>query len=64
MPAARGEMGALCLRAAGALIAATGGAAIFTSHQAQRLLRAAMFLLGLGQTPEIKAVHVAQPTRG
>ena len=64
MPAARGEMGALCLRAAGALVAATRGAAIFTSHQAQRLLREAMFLLVQGQTPEIKAVHVAKLASG
>ncbi len=62
MPTARGQMGALCLRAAGALVAATGGAAIFTSHQAQRLMREAMFLLVQGQTPEIKAVHVEKLT--
>lgn len=57
---ARGRMGALCVRSAAALIAQTGGSALFTTHQAQRLAREALFLLVQGQTPEIKAVHVRQ----
>jgi alkylation response protein AidB-like acyl-CoA dehydrogenase len=57
---ARGRTGALCVRAAATLVASTGGSALFTTHQAQRLAREALFLLVQGQTPEIKAVHVTQ----
>ena len=57
---ARGRTGALCVRSAATLIAQTGGSALFVTHQAQRLAREALFLLVQGQTPEIKAVHVAQ----
>ena len=57
MPTARGNIGALGVRAAGALIASIGGAAMFRSHHAQRLAREALFLLVQGQTPEIKEIH-------
>ncbi len=60
MPEARGRMGALCLRSAGALLARSGGAGVFLDQQAQRLGREALFLLVQGQTPEIKAVHLRQ----
>lgn len=60
MPEARGEMGALCVRAAAALVAHVGGSGMTLDHHAQRLAREALFLLVQGQTPEIKQVHISR----
>lgn len=55
MPAARAAAGELAYRAAGALVVASGSAAITEGHHAQRLAREAMFALVAAGRPEIKA---------
>ena len=62
LPAARARLGDLCVRATAALVASTGGSALFVEHQAQRLAREALFLLVQGQTPEIKRHHLERLT--
>ncbi|MEC8922777.1 MAG: acyl-CoA dehydrogenase family protein [Actinomycetota bacterium] len=59
LPEARARLGDLCVRATSALVANTGGSALFIEQQAQRLAREALFLLVQGQTPEIKRHHLA-----
>lgn len=54
LPAARAAAAELAWRAAGALVVATGSAAILTSSQAQRLAREAAFLLVFASRPGIK----------
>ena len=62
LPEARARLGDLCVRATAALVASTGGSALFVEHQAQRLAREALFLLVQGQTPEIKRHHLERLT--
>ncbi len=62
LPAARARLGDLCVRATCALVASTGGSALFVEQQAQRLAREALFLLVQGQTPEIKRYHLERLT--
>ena len=62
LPAARARLGELCVRATSALVASTGGSALFVEQQAQRLAREALFLLVQGQTPEIKQHHLQRLT--
>ncbi len=65
MPAARAVAAALALRAAAALVVATGSRAVLADAQAQRLAREAMFLLVFATRPAIKerlAALLANPT--
>lgn len=62
MPDARSQAATLAVRAASALVSASGGSAVLLGHHAQRLAREAMFLLVQGQTPEIKAHNVRRLT--
>jgi hypothetical protein len=54
MPAARAAAAELALRAAAALVVATGSRAVLTDADAQRLAREAVFLLVFGTRPAIK----------
>ncbi|HET9898755.1 MAG TPA: hypothetical protein VFQ44_27860, partial [Streptosporangiaceae bacterium] len=54
MPAARAVASELALRAATALLVASGSASILASSQAQRLAREALFLLVFASRPAIK----------
>jgi len=54
LPQARADASAFAVRAAAALVAATGGRSVTTAEHGQRLLREAMFLLVQGQTPAIR----------
>ena len=54
----RAEVSLLALRAATAVVAASGGASVERSSQGQRLLREAMFLTVFGQTADIKAAQL------
>ena len=56
-PAARAGASDLAIRAATALVAASGGRAVLLTEHAQRLMREAMFLLVFGQTPAIRAAQ-------
>ncbi|GAA3436711.1 acyl-CoA dehydrogenase family protein [Kutzneria kofuensis] len=55
MPAARVAAAELAYRSAGAVVAATGSAAILAGQHGQRLVREATFLLVAAGRPEIKA---------
>jgi alkylation response protein AidB-like acyl-CoA dehydrogenase len=54
---------ALALRAAGALVAGTGGRALTLDHPAQRLLREAAFFSIQAQTPALRRALLAQLVR-
>lgn len=54
LPLARADASAFAVRAAAALVAATGGRSVTMAEHGQRLLREAMFLLVQGQTPAIR----------
>lgn len=54
MPAARAAAAELAMRAASALVVASGSRSILASSQAQRLAREAVFLLVFGTRPAIK----------
>jgi len=54
MPHARARASAFAVRAASAVVAATGGRSVTMVEHGQRLLREAMFLLVQGQTPAIR----------
>ncbi len=54
MPAARAAASELAMRAASALLVATGSTSILASSQAQRLAREALFLLVFASRPGIK----------
>ena len=60
LSAARAEASLFAVRAATALVAATGGNAVMMSAHAQRLMREAMFVVVQGQTPMIKAAMLDQ----
>ncbi len=62
--AARVEASLLAVRAATALVAASGGSSIEVDHPAQRLAREAMFLLVFAQTEEIRQAQLDDLTRG
>lgn len=60
---ARAESLALAVRAATALVVATGGPAMRTDHPAQRLLREAAFFTIAAQTPALRWATLAQLER-
>lgn len=63
MVKARGESLALAVRAATALVAATGGQAMALDHPAQRLLREAAFFTIQAQTPAVRQATLDQLSR-
>jgi hypothetical protein len=62
MPAARAAAAELAMRAAAALVVASGSRSILAGSQAQRLAREALFLLVFGTRPAIKE-HLSQLLR-
>lgn len=52
---ARAEASELALRAAGALVAASGGPGILRGHTAERMAREALFTLVAASRAEVKA---------
>ena len=62
LSAARADASLFAVRAATALVAATGGRSVMMDDHAQRLMREAMFVLVQGQTPSIKAAMLGNLT--
>ena len=60
MPAARAAASELAMRAASALVAASGSRAALLAEHAQRLAREATFLLAFGQRPAIRSSLLAR----
>jgi alkylation response protein AidB-like acyl-CoA dehydrogenase len=60
LPAARAAAAALAHRAAGVLVAVTGSSAVLAGAHAERLARAALFLLVFGSRPAIRTALVAE----
>jgi alkylation response protein AidB-like acyl-CoA dehydrogenase len=60
LPAARAAAAALALRAAGALVVATGSRSLLTGSVAERTAREALFLLVFGSRPAIRAALLGE----
>jgi len=60
LPAARAAAAALAHRASGLLAVATGSRSVGRGHPAERLARAALFLLVFGSRPSIRAALLTQ----